>query len=560
MKNATQAMLAKLEAELHLRSSIAPTTTVDCEHGQAACSRCAEVAVEKDIRISELEARVSYYEEQFRLLREKLYGRSSEQGIATAQLGFFDEAESTADLTRPEPIMEEITYKRSKRSGKRKEDLSALPTEVIDHKLPEEECFCSECGGALHEMGHDSRKELKIVPAQVSVVEHRRAVYSCRNCERNGEGVPIVKAPTPEPVIKGSLASASAVAHIMAQKYLMHSPLYRQEQDWKRHGFNLSRQTMANWVIRCSEDWLEPLYFRMRALLLEEELLQADETSCLVLNEPGKLATSQSYMWLYRTASACINHIIIYEYQPSRSHTHPKEFLGSWCGYLHTDGYEAYHKLPHGIIVVGCWIHLRRRLVDALKMLPPEQRGDSVPGQAIRRIGYLFHLEELWRELPHEERHQLRLTESKPLAEEFFAWLETVRSMPKSALGSAIHYALTQKKWLMNVYLDGRTEFSTNRVENSVRPVALGRKNWLFMNSIAGAKASSVVFSIIETAKANNLKPFEYLQFLFETLPNATSSMLDTLLPWGAAVPEHVKMPIPEVSHHAPKSRNGFHD
>jgi len=235
--------------------------------------------------------------------------------------------------------------------------------------------------------------------------------------------------------------------------------------------------------------------------------------------------------------------IVIYEYQPGRSRIYPKAFLKGWTGYLQTDGYAVYDNLSDDIIVVRCWTHMRRYWVKALKMVPARAREDSVPHKVLKIIGYLFHQESLWKDKTPEERHQLRLEKSMPIALALFRLVEGIKALPQFALGSAVHYTLEQKQGLMNVYLDGRIELSTNLVENSARPFVLSRKNFLFMNSVSGAKASAVVFSLIETAKANGLISFEYLKFLFETLPNTTSSALDSLLPWGAAVPEYCKMP-----------------
>jgi len=492
-------------------------------------------------RIAELESLVKYYEAQFALAKQKQFGASSERGDIPEQLGLFDEAENTAVSKEPEPAVEEISYTRRKRVGKREEDLSGLSVEVVEHKLPTEEQSCGECGGALHEMGHNTRRELEIIPAQVQVIEHRQAVYSCRHCEKHNDHTPILKAPMPEPVIKGSLASPSAIAYIVHQKYVMHTPLYRQEQDWQRQGIALSRQTMANWIVRCAEDWLEPLYERMRSQLLAHEVLHADETVLQVLREPGKKANTNSYMWLYRTSGDTEHPIVLYEYQPTRSSAHPRRFLADFHGYLHTDGYDAYHKLP--LTVVGCWVHMRRKFTDALKTVTQEEKLDSNAQKAIERIAQLFHLESLWKNLPPKERYARRLAESKPLAEAFFVWLETLDTLPKMPLGKAVQYTQGQRRWLMNVYLDGRLELSNNRAENSIRPFVIGRKNWLFSNSQKGARASSVIYSIIETAKENGLKPFEYLKFLLETVPNATTGELDSLLPWGEAVPERCRMP-----------------
>lgn len=505
-------------------------------------TKWAKIIAEKDARIAELELLVKYYEEQVRLSRCRYFGPSSEKGKVEGQICFFNEAENIAAPDLPEPTLEQITYARRKKKGKRDIDLSYLPVEIEEYRLSEEERICPECGGALHEMGHDVSRDIKIIPAQVKVLEHRRSVYSCRFCEKNGDHATIIKAPMPEPVIKGSLASPSAVAHIMTQKYVMYAPLYRQEQDWRRNGVALSRQTMANWVIRCAEDWLVPLYDRMREKLLSQQVLHCDESMVQVLHEPGRSATSNSYMWLYRTSGDTKKHIVLFEYQPTRSSEHPKRFLSDFKGFLHADGYAGYHKLPDEITVVGCWVHLRRKFEDALKATPVSERPTSLANEALRRIGWLFHLEDQWCSLDADERHKRRLEISKPLAESFYKWLGTLGVLPKMAMGKAVNYAFEQRRWLMNVYLDGRTELSNNRVENSVRPFAVGRRNWLFCNSVKGATASAVVYSLIESAKANGLKPFDYLKFLFESVPNTTTGELDSLLPWGESIPEYCRM------------------
>ena len=513
------------------------------ENEQRSSENQLQIISEMAARIAELETLVKYYEEQFRLAQRRQFGASSEKRAASGQLGMFDEAENTSDSGIPEPELTQIVYKRRKQKGKRADDLSGLPVEVVRHDLPEWERICPDCGGPLHEIGHNARQELEIVPAQVKVIKHEQGVYACRACEKDGTRVPIMKAAMPEPVIKGSLASPSAVAHIMTQKYVMCSPLYRQERDWKRQGVALSRQTMANWVIRCTEDWLGPLYERMKKRLLTREVLHADETVVQVLREPGKTAQSKSAMWVYRTSGDTQRQIVLFEYQPSRKAEHPRDFLSGFKGYLHTDGYAGYHTL-NAITVVGCWVHMRRKFESVIKSAPTSP--DSSAQEAIRRIGALFHLERQWEKLKPEDRYRKRLEESKPLAEAFFTWLETLRIIPKSATGVAIRYALDQRPWLMNFYLDGRTELSNNRAENAVRPFTVGRKNWLFCNTVKGARASAIVYSVIETAKANGLKPFEYLEFLFETIPNTTTERLDDLLPWGSVVPDQCRMPVKE--------------
>jgi len=491
-------------------------------------------------KVSELELLIKWYKERLRLDAQKKYGASSEQS-AGEQLGFFDEAEVTADRKAAEPDIEQITYRRKKRAGKREEDFSELPVETVIHELKEEERACPECGEQLHVMGKEVRKELTIVPAQVKVTEHVRQIYSCRSCEKTAASVPVIKAHMPEPVIKGSPASPSAVAHIMTQKHTMYTPLYRQEQEFDRQGIALSRQTMANWMVKASNDWLEPIYARLQKELLTNGALHADETTVQVLREPNRKASSESYMWLYRTSGDTLKPVALYDYQQTRSSSNPKRFLDGWGGYLHTDGYSGYHSLP-GVIPVGCWAHMRRKFDEALKGMAPEEREKSNAQIGLDFCNRLFTLERDFEKLDPNARLKTRLELSKPVADEFFAWIGGLNALPKSLLGKAAHYASDQRQYLMNVYLDGRLELSNNRAERSIKPFVMGRKNWLFCNTPKGARASSVIYSIIETAKENGLKPFEYLKFLFESVPNSTTAQLDFFLPWGDAVPPDCKM------------------
>jgi len=495
--------------------------------------------IEEESKISELALLIKQYQEQLRLNAVKKYGPSSEKSDSE-QLGFFDEAEVTADKKTPEPDIEQITYKRRKRVGKREEDFSALPVETVIHELPAEEQACPDCGNNLHVMGKDVRKELTIIPAQVKVTEHIRNVYSCRNCEKTAVSVPVIKAPMPEPVIKGSAASPSAVAHIMTQKYVMHSPLYRLEQEFGRQGIDISRQTMANWLIKTSSDWLEPVYKLLQQELHKNEALHADETPLQVLREPGRAATSESRMWLYRTSAYTSKPIVLYDYQETRSSSHPKRFLEGWRGYLHTDGYAGYHSLPN-VTPVGCWAHMRRKFDEALKSLSAAERESSKAQTGLDYCNRLFAFERDLEKLNPSDRFERRLELSKPETDKFFAWVGSFTALPKSPLGKAVKYALDQKNYLMNIYLDGRLELSNNRAERSIKPFVMGRKNWLFSCTPKGARASSVIYSVIETAKENGLNPFEYLKFLFETVPNSTASQIETLLPWSNSLPQKCK-------------------
>jgi len=420
--------------------------------------------------------------------------------------------------------------------------------EVVEHDLPPDEQICAECSGQLHVMGRETRRELVIIPATVKIREHVRKVYSCRQCEKDSENVPIVKAPMPNPVIKGSFASGEAAAHIMYQKFVMHAPLYRQEQDWNRQGIMLSRQTMSNWLIRATEDWLEPIYNRLHKLLLARNVLHADETTLQVLQEPGKTSQSKSYMWLYRTSGDTDRPIVLYEYQPGRHAKYPKKFLEGFAGYLHTDGYDGYRDLPGSVAVIGCWAHMRRYFDEALKVLPPKSQigSDELIGK--QYCDNLFALEKEFAEnfSSPDKRFRERQERSKQVLDDFFSWVTGLNVLPKSLLGKAIHYAISQRKYLERYLLDGRLEISNNRAERSIKPFVIGRKNFLFANTPRGAKASAIMFSMIETAKENGLNPFDYLVHIFKTAPNLTKADLasaEALLPWSAELRQYVQSP-----------------
>ena len=511
---------------------------------EARISELLEKYSELEKKNSELGKLVAYYEECLRLNKHRQFGRSSEKADADARqtLLIFDEAEAESELKKPEPELEEITYTRRRCTGTKEDDFDSLPVETVTHFIPEAERQCPECGGSMHVMGHETRRELEIIPAQVKIIEHVREVYSCRRCERDNTKVPVTKAPMPAPVIKGGSASAGSIAHIMVQKYVNAVPLYRQEISFHNDGFLLSRQTMANWLIRASKDWLEPLYEHIRHELLTEEILHADETVLQVLKEPGRSARSESFMWLYRTGRYTKRPAVLYEYRETRSSAHPIKFLETFKGYLHADGYSGYKKLHKDIRLCGCWAHVRRKFHEAAQAALPEEKINSASHKGLEFCDTLFALEREYEELSPEERYRRRLEQSKPVSDAFFSWALSVCALPKSVLGKALHYALEQRQYLESFYLDGRVEISNNRAERSIKPFVIGRKNWLFCCTPKGAKASATIYSIIETAKENRLKPFEYLKHIFETMPNIPEDEYCTLLPWGKELPADLRV------------------
>jgi len=485
--------------------------------------------------VAELSALVRHFEELFKISQQKRFGASSEKSALDAgQTSMFEESVPTLP---PALEIAETSRTRRKQKGKREADWSRLPLEIIEHDIPEPQRKCPACSSNVAEIGVQTRDELKIIPAQVIRVQHRVKVYKCPACDVCADKTPIFKAKMPVPLIRGSIASPSAVTHIMVQKHLLHLPFYRQEQEFPRQGVAISRQNMANWSIQTCEDWLRPMYDKLRENLLRQDILHADETTLQVLKEPGKAPETKSYMWLYRTGDKSPTPTALYEYQQGRGTEHPKAFFDGWHGFCHTDGYSAYRGVK-GVTLVGCWAHVRRKFHEAWIIT---KALDSPAKIGLDYCDSLFALEREFSGLPPDERHRARLEQSQPLEKAFFAWAKTQDFPPKLVITRALIYAIKQESRLMNVFCDGRLELSNNRAERSIKPFVIGRKNWLFCDSVRGAKSSAIAFSIIETAKENGLKPFEYLKFLLEALPQIGSRTIDNLLPWGGGLPSECR-------------------
>jgi hypothetical protein len=294
------------------------------------------------------------------------------------------------------------------------------------------------------------------------------------------------------------------------------------------------------------------MYRLLHDELLKNYILHADETSLQVIKENGKTAAQKSWMWIYHTGRDAERHVALFEYQPTREGEHPAAFLANWnCGeirFLHVDAYAGYKNLENkGAALVECWAHARRKFHDVIKTLKKSERGNTKAILGLDFCDQLFALERKFDEenLTYDERKRRRELESKPIADAFFEWAESMRGqvLSKSKLAEAITYAINQKKWLLNFLQDGRLELSNNRAERSIRPFTVGRKNWLFSYCAKGATASAITYSIMETAQANGLVPFKYLEYLFQTLPNISVEQFHTCLPWEPAVQEVCKIP-----------------
>lgn len=470
----------------------------------------------------ELKKNYEWLLEQLRVLKSKQFDSSSEKASEEiyGQLSLlFNEPEVCAEEEKSaeEPAVEVRSHTRQRKSG-RARDILPENTEVVEtrHTLPEEERVCPQCGEVMQPIGTEVQEKIQIIPAKIILHRDIYETYACENCKKNDVTTPVVQTPKEPALIPGSYASAEAVAHFIVQKFVMGSPLYRQEQEWNRQGFMISRQTMSNQMIRCSDDWLAPVYDELHKLLVKRDLLHADETELQVLHEEGRDAKAKSFMWLYRTGSDAEHPIVLYEYAPGRGQEYPKAFLKDFHGYLQTDGYSGYNAVE-GAIHVGCWAHARRKFDEALRA-SPKGKPSPTAQQGVAYCSELFKLEDKLKNLSPEERKKKRQEQVKVL-DAMLAWANTRNAAPKSKLGIALNYLKNQWSTLIVYLEDGRIELSNNRAERSIKPFVISRKNFLFANTVNGAKSSAVMFSLIETAKENGLDPYRYLTWVLNEAP-----------------------------------------
>jgi len=483
--------------------------------------------------VDQLQEKLKWYEEQFRLFQHQRFGSSSEK--CPDQMELFNEAESILDsLNQNDPDLEEtISYQRKKPG--RKPLSKHIPREVVRYELPEAERVC-ECGHALHEAGEDKSEQLEIIPAQIKVVEHVQVKYGCRACE-NG----IISAPKPAQPIPRSFASASLLAYIIVAKFMDSLPLYRQETIFKRLSIDLSRATLSNWMLKVAE-LLMPFYDRLHELLILQKILQADETTLNVIQD-GRETKSKSYMWLYQSGGHESEHpVVLYEYQATRAGAHAASFLQGFSGHLQVDGYAGYHALASDdCILVGCMAHARRKFDEAFKALPKESRKNKtgMAQTALRQFARLYALEKQFKDLTVEQRYLLRQEKSKPLLEELKQWCDDnlTKTAKDSSIGKAIRYTINQWDSLTRYIEDGNLQIDNNAAERHIKPFVIGRKNWLFNQTPRGANASALLYSLVQTAVANNLEPFDYLKYLLTELPKLgrhyEPEALDQFLPWN---------------------------
>jgi len=468
---------------------------------------------EKNVLEQENDALKQKYQrvlEQFRLAQQRQYARSSESNVLQMDLQF-DEADATlAEELPKEENTVTITYTRNK--PKRRTLPADLPRTVIEHDIAEHEKCCT-CGCLKQRIGEEVTEQLEIIPAQIKVIAHVRPKYACNQCD---EGVSI--APMPRLFLPKSIAAPSLIAHTIVSKYQDHLPLYRQEKIWERMGVDIARNTACGWIIAAAEVCM-PMREAIISRLLESNYLQADETPVQVMNEANRKNTSASYMWVYRTGRPD-KKVILFDYRETRQAIWPKEILRGFKGYLQTDGYHGYDWVDNepDIIHLGCMAHARRPFAELVKLAKTTGKSH----QAVAFFQKLYAIERQARDamLAPEPRFQLRLEKSVPILLTMKEWLaqSLQHAVPQSKLANALSYMHQRWQELNNFLLDGILEIDNNRVENQIRPFALGRKNWLFSASPNGAHASALFYSLIATALANNWSPFDYLKLLFENI------------------------------------------
>ena len=507
-------------------------------------------AITKELHASN--EKMQFLMEQVILGKQNRFGRSSEKMEDTSQvcfrevdgtIVFFNEAEAVCDLNAAEPEDLELkSPKQPKRKGKKEADLSGLPSRRIDHYLSEEELEAEFGVKGWKQLPDAISRKYHFVPAKVEVEEHHIGVYASKTDEH------MVKADHPKALLHGSLVSPSLGAAVINGKYVNAVPLYRLEQEFQRYGLQITRQNMANWCIRLAEEYLSILYDHLHKELYFYHVIQADETPVLV-NHDGRKAGSKSWMWVYRSGHMYQKRqIVLYEYQKTRNASHPREFLKGYDGICVTDGYQVYHTLEkelEELTIAGCWVHCRRRFDEALKLIPKSCQKESHAFLLMKQIQAIYREEGKLNDLSSDERLKQWQAVIKPLVDAFFAYLKTINVSKKDKFGDAVGYARNQEKYLRVFLTDGDVPIDNNASERAIRGFCIGKKNWQMIDTIHGAKSSAVIYSIVETAKANNLKPFDYVQHLLEEIPkhmdDKDCSFLEDLLPWSEKLPAGIR-------------------
>jgi len=488
--------------------------------------------------IAERDSFIERLLEQIRLARHQRFGASSER-LSDEQLRLFNEGETEVDNFEDDEddasAINVGSHKRKK--GGRKPLPAILPRVEVVHDLDEAERICPDDGTTLTLIGEKTSEQLDIEPAKVHVIRHVRRQYACPCCEKTVKTAPLPAQPIPR-----SMASPGLLAHVITNKYVDALPLYRQENILKRSGIELPRATLASWMIK-SGNLVQVLVDRLHQHLLDGDIVGMDETTVQVLKEQDRAAQTKSYMWVQRGGPPDQT-VVLYHYRTGRNRGIPTQLLDGFAGYLQTDGYAGYNEVVDrsAVTAVGCFAHARRKFDEAQKAqgkLSNSKRKKTLAYQAIKFIGKLYRLERELQSADPEARHDARQERALPVLEEMRTWLDAHRdrTAKKTKLGEAMTYLDNQWPKLINYTEDGRLRIDNNLVENAIRPFVVGRRNWLFSDTAKGAAASANLYSLIETAKANGIEPYNYLRHVMTLLPELqhNADKLDALLPWNMA-------------------------
>lgn len=491
--------------------------------------------------------------EQLVLANNNRFGRKTEKMSDTNQIYFmevdgkivfFNEAEAVSDLDANEPEELEINAIHGKKTaGKRAMDMEGLPVERIDHYMTEEELKEEFGEKGWKQLPDTVVKRYHFTPAKITVDEHHIGVYAGK------EDGHMKRAPHPKGLLPSSPVTPSLAAAVMNGKYVNAVPLYRLEKEFERYGLAITHQNMANWMIRLADEYLGAMYDYLHTKLYGFHVIQADETPVLV-NKDGRPAGSKSFMWVYRSGYMYSDEqIVLYEYQRTRNASHPRQFLKDYSGVCVTDCYQVYHTVEkelEDLKIAGCWVHCRRKFDEALKAVPKAAQKESLSYLVIKQIQAVYREEDKLKELKPEDRLRQRQVVIKPLVDALFVYIKSnERKAGTASLKKAVTYALNQEKYLRVFLEDGEVPMDNNASERAIRGFCIGKKNWEMIDTINGATSSAIIYSIAETAKANNLKPYEYFEYLLTEIPthmdDTDSSFLEDFLPWSPKLPKYIR-------------------
>ena len=499
----------------------------------------------------------AHLQEEVKLLNERLYGKKSEKGKALSNseddrpenTDDINEAETHQDKNEVEPINEKgepviktTNIEKRKNLVNRTENLETI---YETHDIDESEKVCHKCGSILSPIGSNITYTLRYIPAKVVRVEHKVLTYKCNHCSNTEEKSYIVKAKRSTAFPK-LMVEDNLISHSITEKFVKHVPLYRQESFYNSYGLDITRANLSNWILAAS-DVLKPLFNLMHKDILEYDIVHMDETTLNVINK----GPSTSYVWVLCSPKASDIQARLYFYKDDRRHKNAKDILGNFKGYVHSDGYGAYKKIE-GTNNVGCMAHARRKFTDIIKFLGMDGLQSTPAWEAINEyIKKLYNIERSIKGKPYDEIKMVREQESLPILEEFKKWCEEKYSTdktcgPSTRVGMAIKYFLNNYSRLTEYISDGRLEIDNNLAERCIKPFVIGRKNFLFCVSEGGAESSCIAYSIVESARANNLKVEDYLNYVFNEIGKFDEPLKDEdyrkLLPYSKNIPEFLKV------------------